>query len=225
MLRVARNVLLMTVALLIPLSAVQAGDWFKWGSGVRGSGDLTTETREVKDFDRIRSSGSMDIYVTVGTEPSLEIEFDDNLIDLIETEVRGGTLRIESRKSFSSDHDCRITITVPTLERVTASGSGDIVVQRLKSDYFECKLSGSGSITIDGEVNEMEASISGSGDVDARDLKARSAYCRISGSGEIAVFASEDFDGSVSGSGDIFYYGNPARTSFNVSGSGRIKAR
>ena len=60
--------------------------------GVRGSGDLITEERDVRAFDEIRTAGSFDIYVEVGPEQSVKITFDDNLIDLIETEVRGKTL-------------------------------------------------------------------------------------------------------------------------------------
>lgn len=220
-----RGVPTILIALLMPLSTVMAGDWINWGKGVKGSGQIVSETRVVESFDRMRSSGSFDVHVTVGSEPSLKIEFDDNLIDLIETDVRGGTLCLESRESFRSRNSCKITVTTPALERITSSGSGDIVVTRLVGKVFECKLAGSGSITADGEVDEFEASISGSGDINARNLKAKAAYARVSGSGEITVHASNDFDGLVSGSGDIFYYGNPAKTNVVVSGSGRIKAR
>lgn len=225
MMRLVRRGLLCAVAVLVPVGTAMAGNLFGWGSGVKGSGELTTVTRQLESFDRIHSSGAFDVDVTVGQEPSVTIEFDDNLIDLIETDVRGGTLHLGSRESYRSRFDCKVKITVPSVERVTVSGSGNVVVHGLTGEVFECKLSGSGSITAEGEVEEFEASISGSGDIDARDLKARSAFARVSGSGEIAVFASDDFDGHVSGSGDIFYYGNPSKTSIDVSGSGRIKAR
>ncbi|MBD3402309.1 hypothetical protein GF420_05395 [candidate division GN15 bacterium] len=210
---------------LLAATGATAGDWFNWGSGVKGSGDIVTETRDIENFERISSSGSFDIFVTVGPDVSLEIEFDDNLIELVETEVHGGTLHIDSRKSFRSRHNCNIRITVPTLERIKISGSGDAVVEQVTGKVFECKIAGSGDVRLEGEVDEVDISIAGSGDVDARRLKAKDVYATISGSGDIDVYASEYLDGRISGSGDIAYYGNPRRTNKSVAGSGDIRAR
>jgi hypothetical protein len=45
------------------------------------------------------------------------------------------------------------------------------------------------------------------------------------GSGDVSVWATENFDGSVYGSGDIHYYGDPKHTSTHVAGSGEIRKR
>jgi hypothetical protein len=206
------------------ISSASAGDksWFGF-RGVKGSGELASEAREVEDFTRIKSTGSFDVYVAVGKKTSLTIEFDDNLLELIETRVRGNTLVLDAEESFRSRHNCRVEITVPSLERVTISGSGDIEISNLTGEYFECWISGSGNIKAQGRVQEVEAKVSGSGEIDLGEVKAIKAYATISGSGDIRVYASAKFDGSVSGSGDIFYYGDPLQTDRHVSGSGKIK--
>ena len=71
----------------------------KWTIGVvRGSCDLETEERDVSGFDEIYFSGMGNLVIEQGDEESLIIEADDNIIDLIETEVRGGELHIKFRK-------------------------------------------------------------------------------------------------------------------------------
>ncbi len=235
------------VALLLVLFAgasASAEGWFGFDSSRKGSGNVVTESRDLKPFDRIESSGCFDIEVTVGGEQKITVSFDDNLIELIETEVKANTLHIRARKSFSSRRGCRIEITVPELVEVFASGSGDISVTNLETERFEFGLSGSGDFFVQGKTHEMEISLSGSGDVtaegqtqgleinlsgsgniSARDLKAEEVYVKISGSGDVKVFAEESFDGTISGSGRIAYYGDPEHTSSRVSGSGRIRKR
>ena len=211
--------------MLFAVSA-SAGNFFGlFDKQEKGSGDIVTETRDVDNFKRIKSTGAFDIFVTVGEEPSLKITFDDNLIEFIDTDVSGRTLILESHRSYRSKHGCKVEITVPKLEYVKLSGSGDIVVTNLKSDFFEYQLSGSGDLSAEGEVEELEVSISGSGDIDTRDLIAQDVYAKVSGSGNIKVYAKNSFNGKVSGSGDIYYYGNPEAISTSVSGSGSIRKK
>jgi len=196
-----------------------------FGHGIKGSGDRVTESRDLPDFTKIRTRGACDVYVTFGDTRSVSITFDDNLIDLIKTEVKGKTLRIYSDESYNSRKSCKVEITVPKLVAIKSSGSGDFELSGFDDDSFDFSLSGSGDLTIDGRVKELEISISGSGDVDARRLIADEAYVSISGSGDVLVHAKSVFDGSVSGSGDITFYGEPKDISRSVRGSGSIRRR
>ena len=216
---------ILILALFVSSAAQADGLFGLFKDRVKGSGNLTTESRDISDFERIKSTGSFDIYVDVGPEPSLTITFDDNLIELIETEISGKTLYIDSDASFGSKHNCKINITVPSLEYVKLSGSGDVVVNNLKAEFFEYAVSGSGDLSANGEVKELELTISGSGDIDASDLKAEDVYAKISGSGDIKLYASNLLDGHISGSGDITYYGNPKQVDRMISGSGSMRKK
>lgn len=204
-----------------------AGDLFGiFGSGERGSGDAETEVREVDSFDRIKIDGSTDVFVTVGEEQSVSVTTDDNLLEYIETRVRGRhTLLVTSRGSYRSRCGVRVDVTVPELTSVRISGSGDADIEGLNGGMFEIDISGSGDVIVEGRVDEVEINIEGSGDVDARDLIATDAYVRIAGSGDVDVYAAESFDGNVYGSGDIDFYGRPEHVSRHVSGSGDISRR
>ena len=63
-------------------------------AGVRGSGDLVTESRQVSDFDRVALSGSGQVVITQGAEEGLSVEADDNLMQYVRTEVSGRTLEL-----------------------------------------------------------------------------------------------------------------------------------
>lgn len=232
--------IILTVLVMLATTA-QAG-WFD--RGVKGSGDMVTESREVGEFDRIETSGSWDVEVVVGDQRSLKLTFDDNIIELIRTEVDDGTLEIYCEESFSTRRNCKVEIMTPSLTEISSRGSGDISVERIEADRFDFDLSGSGDFdlnghcremmihlagsgdgTLSGEADVVDIRVSGSGDIDAVELKAKEAFVRVSGSGDVDVSCSELFDGRVSGSGDIAYYGKPSDVNTSVSGSGGIRRR
>jgi len=192
---------------------------------IKGSGTLISDYRDVNEFNKIRISGSADLYITVGEKQSIKVTFDDNIIEYIQTDVKGKTLQIDCDVSYSSRKDCRIDITIPELKGIILSGSGDVHIENLRGDFFEYTLKGSGDMDAQGEIEELELNLYGSGDINTRELKAQNAVAVIKGSGDIDLYADNTLDCSVYGSGDIEYYGNPKDVTRHVAGSGSIKKR
>ena len=50
------------------------------GKRVKGSGKISTETRNVSGFNSIRVSSSIDVYISQDSAFSVKVETDDNLI-------------------------------------------------------------------------------------------------------------------------------------------------
>ena len=114
---------------------------------VRGSGKLVTEAREVRGFDRLSLTSSGEVILTQGDRESLTVETDDNLMRHIKTEVEGGTLTLGTRTGVVvSPTKLVFTLTVKDLDGMTATGSGDIGVERFDTDRLEIKTTGSGGI-------------------------------------------------------------------------------
>lgn len=223
-----RHILPVTLVVVLLVASMAAAETQRKRGGffnktVRGSGELTTEDRSVKAFTEIESNIGADMVVTVGKPQSVKVTYDDNIIDMVTTEVKGGTLVIDADGSFSTRSNCLIEITVPMLEAVEFLGSGDIEVHGITGPEFTIDISGSGDVELDGEVDELFAEISGSGEIDARKLVAKDVDIEISGSGEAVVNALASLSGEVSGSGDIRYLGEPEVVRTNVSGSGSIR--
>jgi predicted small secreted protein len=209
---------------------------------VRGSGDMVTETRDVSGFDSVDLSGSGDVIITQGEGESLTIETDDNVMEHITSEVRGGTLHLGTKELISvSPTRLVFTLGVDDLNAADVSGSGSIEADSIETDSLEIDVSGSGDVKVDsltagdlgvrisgsgdvqlaGEVSEQDIDISGSGNYRAGDLLTETTVISISGSGEATLWTTESLDADVSGSASINYYGNPTVTS-SSSGSSDI---
>ncbi len=205
-----------------------ADKWSRWGRGerIRGSGKMATEMRDVKDFTVISVKNSTDIDITIGDKFSVELEAEDNLLEIIETEVVRGELRITTAEGYNvrSRKGSRLTITMPNLEGIEISGSSDLRAQGVDSDELTIDITGSGDIELTGKAKEVEIEIRGSGDIDARDFHAVTVEIDIRGSGDVDISVEEHLWVNISGSGDITYYGDP-KVKKKVRGSGDISQR
>ncbi|MGH8854856.1 MAG: GIN domain-containing protein [Telluria sp.] len=109
------------------------------------------------------------------------------------------------------------------LVEASLSGSGELDLNAGGSiERVEAGLSGSGELTIVGGARELHATASGSGELDARHLRADTVKVGQTGSGRSTVQARESVAASISGSGDIDVYGNPAERSVSRTGTGSI---
>jgi len=212
--------------LMTGAATVNAHNWlgeiFTGGRQIHGSGNLESETRDVSRFTRIEIAMGVDVTVHVGKPQQVTVTFDDNVISTIQTRVHAGTLTIDSKRSFSSDADCHVDICVPELSGFDLFGSGDVQIEDLNGDRLQLGIYGSGNIVIDGKAQWLKVALAGSGSVDARDLLADDAEVEISGSGNVQVNAVSRLEASISGSGDIAYYGDPEDVDSDVAGSGSI---
>jgi hypothetical protein len=187
-----------------------------------GSGKMKVEKRDVPSFHAIELSGAYDVEVVAQKEQSLEIEADDNLLPLIKSEVHDGVLEINNEKSFNTRNKIRLRISVPTLNSINTSGASDIVVTGVRSDRFGIETSGAGSVKVSGEAQMVEIESSGAGNVDTKDLRAPRVKINSSGAATADVYASEELTASVSGAGNVNYYGDPKVVHEDTSGAGEL---
>jgi hypothetical protein len=191
--------------------------------GVEGSGRPGRQARDVAAFDRIDLAGSNNVVIRVGEMQSVVVRADDNLLDRVTTEVQSGKLVIANTPgSFTTRSPMSVEVAVPTLDALTLSGSGNIVVTGIDAESLEVTLPGSGTLTGNGTATRLDVTVGGSGTVQFARLVANDVRAVVSGSGTIFVTATESLDASVSGSGAILYAGNPHDVTKNVTGSGAI---
>jgi Putative auto-transporter adhesin, head GIN domain len=189
----------------------------------RGSGNVVTETREVSGFTKVDLSGTGEVTINkTGTE-SLSISAEDNILPRLTTEVNDGTLTLGTKRGTAifPTKPITYTVTVKDLTGLTVSGSGTVRIPNLETSALAIKISGSGTITANGTVNDQDLEISGSGRYEADQLTSKKVRADISGSGTASVLATDTLDVTISGSGTVSYSGNP-QIMQNISGSGRL---
>ncbi len=209
-------------AMMIVLVAISA---CHIGSKVVGSGVRKTEKRDLAPFKAIDVQGALDIQATCQKPESFEIEGDDNILPLIQSEVRDGVLYLRALKSYRSSKGLSIRITVPNLESIKTTGAGEFRVQDLKNEKFDLRSTGAPTITASGESKSVEIHATGAGVIDIHRLHAEKANVSSSGAAKIEVYASEQLDASVSGAGDVSYSGDPKVVNKNVMGAGSVSKR
>lgn len=234
----------LALAGLSATGATHAWSWPFGGERVKGSGDLASETRKPGSFDAIALSGNFKLRVRQAGEDAVELRADRNLLPLIETELNGSTLEVRAKKGYqlSSDRPILLVVDMVVLKRVTIGGSGDVLVESMKTPQLDVSIggsgdvsfaqliseqavfsvSGSGNIEAKGRVNGLRISVAGSGDVKTTELMADEVKVSIAGSGDARVQANKQLKVSIAGSGDVRYVGSPEISS-SVAGSGSIK--
>ena len=90
---------------------------------------------------------------------------------------------------------------------IQVSGSGDVWIDTLVVERVEVGIGGSGKVSLAGTATEQNIDVDGSGNYRAGNLQGESVDLTISGSGDAVVWATERFDGRISGSGSVKYYG------------------
>ncbi len=191
------------------------------GCGVPGSGVSMLESRDVDAFDRISMAGSGDLTIQCGQDHSLEFTTDDNLIELIETVVDDGHLKIRPLESIAPTIRPEYVITTDELSQVSISGSADVTIAEYQGHELRLKIAGAGSFKVVGECEKVKLEIAGSGDADLRELVAKDVSISIAGSGEAKVHALENLTVKIAGSGDIGYIGDP-KIRKSIAGAGNI---
>lgn len=220
--------------------------WWSGSKEVDGNGRMTSQNRNVSEYDQVSLTGSMDVELIPGREGNLKVAAEENLLEYIVTEVKGSRLHISVQEGYNLDpsRNNQIVITVPfeTLDEVSLTGSGDISSSReIQAENFQIKITGSGDVSLPlvasnvraritgsgdislrGKAKNFDCTVTGSGDISAFEFKCETVDATVTGSGDLQVYASRELKAKTPGSGDIVYKGNPQKEYFKSMGSGDI---
>jgi len=234
---------LLLLLAFLATDTLNAQSWYK--SGVKGEGPKVKQTFDLASFDALKLAISGHVYLRQGNSQSVEIEAQENIMELINTDVDDKTWKIKFDKNVRNHEGVKIWVTVPHLTAAMVSGSGDIqgmnyfkdlddlrvavsgsggIELESDSDNLLASVSGSGDIELGGNTGDCQIKISGSGDVEAFDLETESCKVKISGSGDASVNVRNNLEVGIAGSGDVVYKGSP-RVRSKISGSGDVSAK
>ena len=211
------------VLLLIVLISLVSG-CHRIHSGIAGSGKLQKQKRDVGSFNSISTEGAFDLEIVCQKPQSLEIEGDDNVLPLVSTEVSNNVLHIKSLRGYSVSKPIKLSISVPDLEGISASGAGKIEVSGIKNEKFVIDASGAPAIKAAGETKVLNVDTSGAGKIDTHKLRAARVVVESKGVSKVEVYAAEQLDVTVSGPSNVIYEGD-AVVNKTVNGPGSVEKK
>lgn len=207
-----------------------------------GNGNVITEERPVSDFHEVKGSSGLDVYLTEGSQAKIVVEADENLMELIETEITNGKLHIKTTKNIGRSKAKKIHVTYTSLNKIAASSGADIVansvvksevltldtssgadmeIEILAKEVYAETSSGS-DMKVSGKATSLKAKASSGSELNAKDLLVLNCNAGASSGADITVNVQERLEAEASSGGDVNYYGNPAAVNTNGGRSGSI---
>jgi hypothetical protein len=185
---------------------------------------------EVKNFNSVAAGGPLEVIVTLGNTEGVRFEGDEEAISTLVTEVKGSALIIRPKMSWTSwarkYKGKKITayVNAKNISSLTMSGDGSITVKgTINNNSLTTTLSGSGSISATVDVQDYTAVVSGSGKLNIAG-ETDEASATISGSGVLSrkgALKVGSFSAKISGSGGAYVHTNGEISAF-ISGSGKV---
>ncbi len=210
---------------------------------IEGNKNVITKKRKVNgDFTKIKVSTGLDVYISQGNKLSVTVEADENLHDIIKTEVDGIQLRIYSDKSIWRAKKVRINVTVNDLEELKATSGSDVYSDgvlkvnniilattsgsdmkvEVNANSVDASSTSGSDLKVMGETNDFYGSSTSGSNINAYSLQSKNATVKVSSGADLRVYATESLTARASSGGDIRYKGNPKKASKKSSSGGSI---
>lgn len=159
------------------------------GNSLRGSGKIVSKTMPVPDFDAIDASRAVKV-ILVDAATAMTIEADDNLIDLVKVETKGGTLEVGIDNTVKSISHCSVTVTVPVngkISRLHASSASKIIGKTtLEADKLTIDASSAAKIEVDANAGSCSIDASSASHVEAK-LDVESCTINLSSAAKVEL--------------------------------------
>jgi len=192
---------------------------------VSGNGKVIRKEITIKGFSKLEIGGPYFVFVKQGANPQMVIECDENILELIDAEVKNNELKISSKKSLLSNKGIYIYLTVTNLEQIESSGNTRINgTDKLNFDKLKIDLSGNSIFTMNvncvelgiecsgnsklslsGIVPEADIEASGSSDVNTNDMIIEKLKVETSGDAHALVNVFTKLEIKASGSSKVEY--------------------
>ncbi len=230
--------------IILPLFVI-CGCYWEMPESITGDGSVVTEERDVPGFNGISVSTAIDVYITQANEERVRVNTDENLQDVVKSEVKDGILKIYAAKNIRNAASKKVYVDYINLNKIKVSSAGDIRGENtLNTDELEIGLSSSGDLKLDviaqkiyinisssgngnlsGKTDYLKANLSSAGDLSAFDLEAKVGDISVSSAGDARVFITEEASFTSSSAGDIYYKGDPKIKHISTSSSGSIRKK
>lgn len=135
-----------------------------FGKGIKGSGNIVTRTIDAPDFDRVDAARAVKVVITDKATGKITIEADDNIMEYVVVEAKGGRLTATIDKSVNNVSNADVTVTVPANGRIRALDASSAA--RITSDVTltadKFSIDASSAARIDAAVKSTSCTVAAS---------------------------------------------------------------
>lgn len=211
--------------------------------GISGNGNVTSQKRNISsDFDAISVSHGLDLILTMGSTTSLELEADENLHDIIVTEVEDGVLKIYAEKNIRKAKSRKVYLTAESINDIRATSAAEIrsentletedlkiiatsaaeVRLKLNVNKLSCSSTSAAEIKLEGTAENFTVKSTSAAEVRAKDLETKICDVSVTSAANAYVNVSEELDAKATSAGSIRYAGNPKKVKKSSTSAGSI---
>jgi len=216
------------------------------GPGEVGSGELVTITPDVGEFSQLEVGSAFEVVLVVGDDYRVTVRADDNLVDQVEAEVAGDTLRLRLDGAAASPTlEAEVVLPQQALRGVSAAGASNVAgAEVFTGDGFSVEAVGASSIRLDlavetldvdavgastvgvsGTARSLAAEAAGASTLQLFDLQSVEAVVSSVGASTIEVTVSGSLDAEAVGASTILYGGDPGQVQESTAGASTIMSR
>ena len=211
--------------------------------GVKGDRNVVTERRNItSDFVKIDANQGMEVYLTMGDKVSLSVEADENLHDIIITEVNDGILHIHTQKNIWSSKSRKVYVTALSINEISVSSGAEVISEntinsddlkiratsgsdvrlQLNVENLNCNTTSGANARLVGKASSFTAESTSGSDIKAQELETETCNVKVTSGADVYINVTESLDANATSGGDIKYIGNPKKVQKNASSSGSI---
>ena len=234
-------VIVILLIMIVLVSRKQAGR-----PAVPGSGNVISQIKSLEGFTRVNIGNAFHVELKESTQFSVSISADDNVINLVEAEKEGDTLRIGLETGDYSEVILRARITMPELLGVMLTGASRATLEGFSSahdlniglsgasvleGYVEAReanlrIYGASKLTLAGSADKLLARASGASVLDLRHFSIDHASVTLNGASQASVNVRGTIDQAyLSGASVLLYDGDPQLDDIRTSGASRLEPR
>jgi len=192
-------------------------------NSVNGNRNVITKARKVNnDFSGIKVSTGIDLYLTQGNSNKIMVEADENLHDIIITEVKDDILKIYVDKSIWRAKAKKVYVTFTKLDMLKATSGSDVYS---KNTIISDEISIAATSGADIKISIDAASATSGSSINAYNLESRNTIAKASSGADINIYASEKLEANASSGGDIDFKGAPKQIRKKTSSGGSVSKK
>jgi hypothetical protein len=203
-----------------------------------------TETRNVAAFSGVKAQAGVDVYLKKGSKESVRVVVTGNIEPAnVVTEVSGGTLKISVDHGGYNNVDVKVYVTYVDIDKLMVHSAATIFSENIiKTSKLTLTATSSGTIDIQAEVHQLEASAGSAGEIELKG-KAETAIMEAASAGEIDAYEMvvntvkvkaatagsakvnvvKEIEAKAVTGADIRFRGNPERSNTSSSTGGSVK--